>query len=44
MFKRGDLQNRFRVVATGYRFFVTVKVPTILLVTDLTSSTKNNFF
>ena len=44
MFKRGDLQNRFRVFTTGYRFFVAIKVPTILLVTDLTSSTKNNFF
>ena len=37
MFKRGD----FRIFLTGCRLFATIKILVILLVTDLTSNTKN---
>ena len=36
MFKKGDLESRFRVFVTGCRLFATIKVLGVLLVTDLT--------
>ena len=44
MFKRDDLQNRFRIFLTACRLFGTVKIFVILLVIDLTNNTKNYFF
>ena len=44
MFERGDLQIHLRIFLTGCRLFATIKILIILLVTDLTSSTKNDFF
>ena len=44
MFKRGDLQSRFKFFLTGRRSFATIKIPITLLVTDLTRSPKNDFF
>ena len=41
MFKRVDLQNRFRIFLTGCKSFVTIKILITLLVPDLTSNTKN---
>ena len=41
MFKRVDLQNRFRIFLTGCKSFVTIKILVTLLVPDLTSNTKN---
>ena len=43
MFKRGDLQSCFRIFLTGCSLFATIKILVILLVTDLTSSTKTTF-
>ena len=43
MFKRGDLQSRFKFFLTGRRSFATIKIPITLLVTDLTRSPKNTF-
>ena len=44
MFKRDDLQNRFRIFLTGSRLFATIKKSRYLLVTDVTSNTKYYFF
>ena len=44
MFKRDDLRSRFRIFLTGCRLFATIKILVILLVTNLTSNTKNYFF
>ena len=44
MFKKGDLQSRFRVFLTSCRLFAVIKIIFMLLLTDLTSSTKNYFF
>ena len=44
MFKRDGLQSSFRIFLTGFRLFAIIKILVILLVADLTSSTKNGFF
>ena len=44
IFKRDDLQSRFKFFLTVCRLLVTIKVLVILLVTNLTSNTKNYFF
>ena len=44
MFKKDELQSRFRICLTGYRLFATIKILAILLVTDLTSIAKNYNF
>ena len=41
MFQGSNLQSRFRIFLTGCKLFATIKILIILLVTDLTSSTKN---
>ena len=38
MFKRDDLQSRFRIFLTGCRLFATIKILVMLLTTDLTSN------
>ena len=43
MFKKGDLQSRVRTFLTGCKLFAGIKILVILLVTDLTNSTKNYF-
>ena len=40
MFKRDDLQNRFKILLTGWWLFATLKILVILLVIDLTSISK----
>ena len=44
MLKRGDLQGHFKIFLTGCRLFATIKTLAILLITDLTSNTKNYFY
>ena len=41
MFKRDDLDSRFRILLTGWRLFTTIKILVLLLVVDLRSNSKN---
>ena len=44
MLKRGDLQSCLRIFVTGCKLFATIKILVVLLVANLTNSTKNYFF
>ena len=44
MLKKDDLYSRFEIFLTGCRLFATLKSPVVLIVTNLTSFTKNYLF